>query len=259
MSELVVRGLDQILGITRSLVRLSPEQLRILAELCLELPEMSQLTADRLQRELRVSTSDAVGITRVICGATNTSIRDVAIAAAVCAERETMREQSTEKVEVVCTAPIQFTAPVRATFATMIQMVADAHSEIVIVGYVFTAGASQFVEHVSRARQRGVSVTIIGNRMLPSVPILRKLWAPAQAPTIYSWEGDVPDQLASLHAKLLICDRNTALVTSANYSLHGLHENIEIGLKVQSQSVGRLSDFVRQLIGSKIVAPVPWD
>jgi hypothetical protein len=258
MSEPERKRLDHIQGITNSLVRLSPEQLRTLAGLCLELNDLSELTADRLQRKLHVSTSEAVGIARVLCSAKNTSIRDIAIAAEVCSEVETVRAQVTEKVYVVCTAPIQFTAPVRSTFATMIEMVAEASAEIVVVGYVFTAGASEFVKAVARARQRGVRVTIIGNRMLPSIPILQKLWALPQPPDIYSWDSDGPNRLASLHAKLLICDRTTALVTSANFSLHGLHENIEIGLKVQSPSVGRLSDFVRQLIDSKVVALVPW-
>lgn len=260
MSEGVNRDLDRIGEITRSLLRLSPEQLRGLAGLCLRLPDITHLTADGLQRELRISTADAVRITRAASSVEDKDIlRDVAIVATASAERESAREQSSEKVDVVCTGPVQFAVPVRATFATMIEMVQEARTEIVVVGYVFTAGAAEFVRQVSRSRQRGVSVTIIGNRMRQAVPALRQLWGPAQAPVVYSWESDAgTDDLTSLHAKLLICDKSTALVTSANYSLHGLHENVEIGLRVQSPSVIRLSDFIRQLIASPTVVPVLW-
>lgn len=259
-SEPVNEGLDRIGEITRSLLRLSPEQLRLLAELCGRLPDITHLTADRLQRELSISTADAVGIARVISRTQDKDIlRDIAIIATASAEHESAREQYPERVDVVCTGPVQFAVPVRATFATMIEMVQEARSEIVVVGYVFTAGAAGFVRQVLQARQRGVVVMIIGNRMRQSIPALRQLWGSGLAPIVYSWESDGTDELTSLHAKLLICDKDTALVTSANYSLHGLHENVEIGLRVRSPSVTRLSDFVRQLIDSSTVVQVSWD
>lgn len=252
-------GLNHILEITRALLRLSPEQLRSLAQLCTRLPDSTLLTAERLQRELRISTADAVGIARAMPRSEDSGmLRDIAVAATAAAERESAREQFREKVDVVCTGPVQFTVPVRATFATMIEMVQDAQTEIVIVGYVFTAGAGEFVEKVAQARQRGVVVTILGNQMNRAIPALRQLWGFGQPPVVYSWENDGTDELTSLHAKLLICDKRTALVTSANYSLHGLHENVEIGLRLQSPSVTRLGDFIKQLISSPTVEPVVW-
>ena len=259
-SEPVNKDLSRIGEITRSLLRLSPEQLRTLAGVCLRLPDITHFTAERLQRELHIPTADAVGIARVMSRTQDDeSLRDIAVIAVASAERESSRERYPERVDVVCTGPVQFAVPVRATFATMVEMVQEARSEIVVVGYVFTAGAAAFVRQVLQARQRGVAVTIIGNRMLQGIPALRQLWGPGPAPVVYSWEGDATDELASLHAKLLICDKDTALVTSANYSLHGLHENVEIGLRVRSPSVVRLSDFVRELIVSSTVVPVSWD
>jgi phosphatidylserine/phosphatidylglycerophosphate/cardiolipin synthase-like enzyme len=246
--------------IARSILRLAPEQMNKLAELCLKLTDPGHLTAERLQRELGLSTADAVGIARVLSLEQDVGgVSVISALAAASAENAISREQRADKVEVVCTAPVQFDVPVRATFATMIEMVQEARSEIVIVGYVFTAGASEFVRRVSHARQCGLTVTIIGNRMRQSVSALRAIWGPGPAPTLYGWDGDPDDKMTSLHAKLLICDKQTALVTSANFSLHGLHENIEIGLRVRSHSVARLSDFVRQLIASSTVIPVVWN
>ena len=252
--------INRVREVTRTILRLSPEQMNRLADLCLALADPGHLTAERLQRELRLSTGDAVGIARVFSRDQGVAgLRMIGALAAASAENTLAREQVADKVDVVCTAPIQFEVPVRATFATMIEMVQEARSEIVIVGYVFTAGASEFVRRVSQARQRGLAATIIGNRMQRGISALRDLWGPGPSPAVYGWEGDDEDEMASLHAKLLICDRQTALVTSANFSLHGLHENIEIGLKVRSLSVARLTDFVRQLIASETVVPVSWN
>jgi len=229
------------------------------AELCLKLPDPSHLTAERLQRELNISTSEAVGIVRELSpGQDSGNLPIIAVVAAALAENA-LASESAEKVDVVCTAPVQFAVPVRATFPTMVEMVQQARNEIVVVGYVFTAGASEFVRQVSQARQRGLAVTIIGNRMRNCVSQLRESWGPGWPPAVYGWEGDDLDEMASLHAKLLICDKETALITSANYSLHGLHENIEIGLRVRSPSVARLSDFVSQLIASSTVVAVSWN
>jgi hypothetical protein len=141
MNKTANAGLDRIVEITRALLRLSPEQLKSLARLCTQLPDSTHLTADRLQRELRVSTADAVGIARASPRSDDAGIlRDVAVIATASAERESAREQFRERVDVVCTGPVQFKVPVRATFATMIEMVQEARTKIVIVGYVFTAG-----------------------------------------------------------------------------------------------------------------------
>lgn len=259
-SESLDVDLARIREITRSILRLGPEQMNELAELCLKMAEPSNFTAERLQRELRISTADAVGIARVLSRDQDVrSLRMIAALAVASAENAISREQRADKVDVVCTAPVQFEVPVRATFATMIEMVQEARSEIVIVGYVFTTGASEFVRRVSHARQRGLTVTIIGNHMRQSVSALRAIWGPGPAPAVYSWDGDPDDEMTSLHAKLLICDKQTALVTSANFSLHGLHENIEIGLRVDSPSVARLNDFVIRLIASSTVTPVVWN
>ncbi len=259
MSEPANEVICRVREITRTLLRLSPEQLRTLAEVCLRLPDIAHFTAERLQRELHVSTVDAVGIVRVLSPTQDGSLRDIAMIATASAERESARERNAEIVDVVCTGPVQFAVPVRATFATMVEMVQEARTEIVVVGYVFTVGAAAFVRQVVQARLRGVGVTIIGNRMRQAMPALRRLWGLGPAPIVYSWEGEETDEMGSLHAKLLICDKETALVTSANYSLHGLHENVEIGLKVRSPSVVRLADFLRQLIVSSILLPVLWD
>lgn len=153
-------------------------------------------------------------------------------------------------VEVVCTAPSRFGIPVRTTFATAVEMIRATHREILLVGYVFTEGAKKLMEELAMAQKdRGVRVMMIGNRMQACLPVLNSIWpADIPKPQIFTREIDPQDPIAALHAKLLICDNDAALVTSANFSYHGLHENIEIGLKVRSDSVSRLTELFQAMI-----------
>ncbi|MGA2620214.1 MAG: phospholipase D-like domain-containing protein [Thermoguttaceae bacterium] len=146
----------------------------------------------------------------------------------------------------------QVRLPVRTTYATATQMIQGASEEIIVVGYVFTEGASALVELLAAAQtDRKVLVTIIGNRMRDQLSRLKGMWpAVTPLPAVFSRERLADDPLATLHAKLLLCDRSEALVTSANFSHHGLHANIEIGLHVKSPAIERLSDFLLALINS---------
>jgi phosphatidylserine/phosphatidylglycerophosphate/cardiolipin synthase-like enzyme len=139
-------------------------------------------------------------------------------------------------------------------------MVQASRREILLVGYVFTEGARHLMEHLaSAAHDRGVRITLIGNKMQGHLPALRSIWpASSPAPSIFSREADPEDSMTALHAKLLICDSTTALVTSANFSHHGLYENIEIGVKVHSDSVVRLVEFVQAMIVMQVVKPLDW-
>lgn len=95
--------------------------------------------------------------------------------------------------------------------------------------------------------------------MLDQLATLQSLWpADSPAPSIFSHKADPADDMTALHAKLLICDNTFALITSANFSYHGLHENIEIGVKIESASVARLVEFVQAMIRKGEVEAVQW-
>lgn len=54
---------------------------------------------------------------------------------------------------------------------------------------------------------------------------------------------------AAMHAKLLIVDRRTALVGSANLTSHGLERNLECGLLVRGGAVP--SRLAEHLLGAR--------
>jgi phosphatidylserine/phosphatidylglycerophosphate/cardiolipin synthase-like enzyme len=100
-------------------------------------------------------------------------------------------------------------------------------------------------------------VTLIGNRMRDCLPVLDAIWpVDSPRPQIFTREIDPEDPMAALHAKLLICDYDAALVTSANFSYHGLHENIEIGVKVRSAAMARLVELFQAMVANGDLKPL---
>jgi phosphatidylserine/phosphatidylglycerophosphate/cardiolipin synthase-like enzyme len=211
------------------------------------------LSASQLQRRLAFSTADATELARnlrQILTASHVTGGDIAIALATLAHARSARIHGDDQVEVVCTAPSRLGVPLRTTFATAVEMVHEAQQTIIVMGYVFTGGARALIEQLAVARRdRAVHVTLIGNRIHDQLTTVRSMWpADSPAPAIFSRETSSDDNMAAMHAKLLICDSIAALITSANFSHHGLHENIEVGVKICSPSVTRLVDFIQAMI-----------
>lgn len=220
-------------------------------------------SSTQLQRSLSLSTTDATHLSRNLerlASFQDVTARDVRVALATLAQACSARYMGEERVEVVCTAPSDLGVPVRATFATSLEMVRAAREEVLVVGYVVTEGAAKLIEQLAVARRdRRVSVTLVGNRIENQLITLRNMWpSGSPPPNILSRHADPSDEMSALHAKLLVCDRRAALVTSANFSHHGLHENIEIGVKIQSASVRQLVEFVEALIRTGEVEKVAW-
>ena len=131
---------------------------------------------------------------------------------------------------------------------------------LLVVGYLFTEGSRAVVESLaSVSREKSMNVTFIGNRMQEYTGVLRRMWpASDPAPEIFSWEPESDNDMAALHAKLLICDRLSALITSANFSYQGLHSNIEIGIRVTSPAIGKLTEFIQAMISVGEIKQICW-
>jgi phosphatidylserine/phosphatidylglycerophosphate/cardiolipin synthase-like enzyme len=227
-------------------------------------PARSALSSSgQLQRALSLSTASAAQLARgldQVVRFPGVTIRDMqTVLLALAFARDTTAVQK-DSVEIACTAPTRLGVPLRTTYATALEMVEHAKNEILVVGYIFTEGAKLLLEEVARAsRDRRVRVTVIGNRMEEHLPALRSAWrSDCPGPRVFSCQGNPRDEMSALHAKVLVCDGSTAFITSANFSFHGLHENIEIGVKVISPSVARLVEFFNSLIVAGHVIPLAW-
>lgn len=263
MSEPLLNPPEWINVLTGAVAGLGRRHLVDLAGL-LDPPRSAPPSSGQLQRALSLSTASAARLARdldqVIC-LPGVVVHDVQTVLMTLSATRNQGIAQTDSVEIACTAPSRFGVPLRTTYATALEMVKDARNEILIVGYVFTEGAKSLLAEVARAsRDRRIRVTVIGNRMEEHLPALRSAWpSDCSGPRVFSCQANPRNEMSALHAKLLVCDGATALITSANFSHHGLHENIEIGVKVVSPSVARLVEFFNSLIVAEQVTALAWD
>ncbi len=72
-------------------------------------------------------------------------------------------------------------------------------------------------------------------------------------PKVFTWRPPPDHPYTKLHAKCLVVDRLDALVTSANFTFHGLESNLELGLRVRGPQAGAIAERFDHLIGSGIL------
>lgn len=141
------------------------------------------------------------------------------------------------RITPVWTGPESSAAPGRLTLPVITDLIAEATEEIVLVSYA-TIPSQEIQQALIRAASRGVAITLLLERPedkerfngshdpFPGLVAQRLHWPAASRPT-----G------ASMHAKILVIDRTTALVGSANFTGHGLERNLECGLLLRGGPV----------------------
>jgi cardiolipin synthase len=143
-------------------------------------------------------------------------------------------------VTPVWTGPESAAPQGRLTIAVLADLIAEAQTEIVLVSYA-TLPSNDVRAALSAAASRGVDVTLLLERAadnprfearsepFPGLSARRLCWPAAERPA-----G------ASMHAKVLVVDRQTALVGSANLTGYGLERNLEAGILIRGGHVPAL-------------------
>jgi cardiolipin synthase A/B len=156
------------------------------------------------------------------------------------------------------------TGPVRATVPVVLEMVAGATRDILLLSYAVwlrQSRANSVLDRLADLSSRGVDVTwIVDARYLDGhnhAEIVENWPVGRRRPRVFGWR-DVDDEIAKLHAKVLIVDQWDALVTSANLTGHGLTSNVELGFRVQGNPAADLSGHLRHLITTGVFEPLGW-
>lgn len=149
------------------------------------------------------------------------------------------------QVTPVWTGPESDVGHGRLTLAVVADLIDEAAHELLLASYATVPGIS-LRQALDAAVDRGVTVTLLLERSIdnpkfqgqgdpfPGLAARRLVWPAAARPT-----G------ASMHAKVLIVDRRTALVGSANLTGHALERNLECGLLIRAGNVpGLLVDHL---------------
>lgn len=198
--------------------------------------------------------------TTAVQGVAGTLPRDPERAALVCLQALAVHEQSLRtrlaEVEFVATMPTAASAAARGTAEVVLEMLTDARREVVALGYEI--GDSSFLAALAEAARR-VPVTLIRDRTRAqdSDPLTR--WPTGvPRPVVFqdrAREGAAP--YAKMHGKALLVDGEDLLISSANFTFHGLHGNLEFGVRLRGSAVGRAGEVFRAMLESELLERVP--
>jgi phosphatidylserine/phosphatidylglycerophosphate/cardiolipin synthase-like enzyme len=142
------------------------------------------------------------------------------------------------RVESVWSGPGTHAVPVRATAQVLVELVATAAHELLLMTY--SAKPYQpLLDALAVAMARGVTVRVVvetlqgaGSALTGAEPAA----AFASVPGIELWHWPVAQRAedgAKMHAKIAVADRRALLVSSANLTQAGIGKNIEAGLLVR--------------------------
>lgn len=166
--------------------------------------------------------------------------RSVALALrSAAAAAESVRRLSS--VEVTWTGP-HADVPVRMTGEVILDIVRSAERSLLFMSYS-SSEITQLVEEIHAAHARGVEVTMVfeTGADLPYASL-------KGAARFLEWRREGPGRM---HAKAVVADAATALVSSANLSRAAMGSNMELGLVVRGGPVPAwLVEHVAQLVAS---------
>ncbi|RVX42769.1 phospholipase D-like protein [Nonomuraea polychroma] len=143
----------------------------------------------------------------------------------------------TTRADVVWSGPSSHGVPVRATAQVLVDVVAEATRELLLMTYS-AKPYPPLLEALAAAVRRGVTVAAVvetlqgaGSALSGSEPAT----AFTSVPGIELWHWPAARRTtpgSKMHAKLAVADRRILLVSSANLTQSGVSRNIEAGLLI---------------------------
>lgn len=67
---------------------------------------------------------------------------------------------------------------------------------------------------------------------------------------------DEAAKFAKMHGKALLVDGSDLLISSANFTFHGFHGNLEFGVRLRGKPVERAGDVFRAMLDSELLERV---
>jgi phosphatidylserine/phosphatidylglycerophosphate/cardiolipin synthase-like enzyme len=183
--------------------------------------------------------------------------------------------QQADLVDLVWTGPETPATTNLDTGVVVRDLFGSAETEVVVAGFAVYQGQAVFKRLAERMEERpGLRVRLFLNvQRQPgdasrSEEVLRRF---AQRFCAQEWPGERLPELhydprsleldavkrTSLHAKCVVVDRRTALVTSANFTEAAQTRNIEVGALIRCERFAKqLAEHFEQLAEARILQPV---
>jgi phosphatidylserine/phosphatidylglycerophosphate/cardiolipin synthase-like enzyme len=168
---------------------------------------------------------------------------------------QTRSTEASSTGEFVVTLPTGVPKGARPTNIVVTEMLEAAKSRVVVLGYAFTPQGGT-VQQLVAAAARGVEILVVCDRGTGGQKTIEGAWPSfVNEPRIYV-NAETDDEMHKMHCKMIIVDDNDLLVTSANFTYHGMLGNIEFGVRLRDVASSKAAkSFVEHLIKTKAVLP----
>jgi phosphatidylserine/phosphatidylglycerophosphate/cardiolipin synthase-like enzyme len=158
-----------------------------------------------------------------------------------------------DQVSIAVTGPGWLGGGVPSVERILSELIAGAQQEIMLTAYSVTTGSDRIWAELERALATGIRVTVIVDRLQEQHAdtrdlLKRLLHAYPAAFSLFDFAGE--DTTTGLHAKVLVVDRNAALVGSANLSHRGMVTAHEMATIIRGPTADRMAGRVDALICS---------
>ena len=155
--------------------------------------------------------------------------------------------------ELVATLPTGVPGIARTTDQVLLEMLRPPVEEVILLGYELRD--EKVIGLLAEAEATGADVIIICDRTRGAAE--RVLDIGLHRPRVFQ-DKERPDgtPYSSMHAKCLLVNGADLLVTSANFTFHGLHGNIEIGVRLSGSPALEARKIFSHLVENHIVEEV---
>ena len=171
---------------------------------------------------------------------------------ALSVQHEELTNSATD-AELVATLPPGLPGLARTTAQIVSEMLRPPLGEVILLGYELTDPTTMSL--LVEAEAAGAEVIAICDRTRGAAERVLDLGLHrARVFQDPKRSGRVP--YASMHAKCLLVDGRDLLVTSANFTFHGLHGNIEIGVRLSGAPAAEARQIFSHLVENRIVEEV---
>jgi phosphatidylserine/phosphatidylglycerophosphate/cardiolipin synthase-like enzyme len=168
------------------------------------------------------------------------------------------------RCELVWTGDTPVGAPVRSTFPVVKEMLSLARRSILVMTYslwIGTGDAGSVIDLLAERSSEGIDITFVLDGRYQNgsnVTQLKQRWPEGRRrPRLFTWQ-DAKDDIAKLHAKIVVVDRHDLLITSANLTGHGMRHNLEFGLRVLGRPAKDAAEHLDGLIRAGVFEQVSW-
>ncbi len=172
---------------------------------------------------------------------------------------ETKKLEYNQQTKLIMTGPLSG-KNIGHTLGNYKSLIENAKKEIILVGYVFNNIHNQMdsiIESLLSATSRGVSVKIFFEKGKSSNS-LRNIWKNNKNLKLLELYVYKPKEKNSvLHAKSIIQNNSSILVTSANMTGSAMTKNIELGILYEGKLASEARKMFINLIDEGYMIPVP--